>query len=48
MTGQKNAQVMGIYSQVLQVIDFDKTRKKLELCKVEEVKTEPQLKAANG
>jgi integrase len=30
MTGQKSAQVMGIYSHVPQVIDFDKARKKLE------------------
>jgi integrase len=38
MTGQKSAQVMGIYSHVPQVIDFDKARKKLELCGAEEAK----------
>jgi integrase len=47
MTGQKSAQVMGIYSHVPQVIDFDKARKKLELCRVEEAKAEPQPKVAN-
>jgi integrase len=54
MTGQKSAQVMGIYSHVPQVIDFDKARKKLEgegageqkAVKLPETTNEPQ--AANG
>jgi hypothetical protein len=48
MIGQKSTQIMGIYSHVPQVIDFDEARKKLELGGAEEVKAEPQPKAANG
>ena len=48
MTGQKSAQVMGIYSHVPQVIDFDKARKKLEAYGADEPKAENVPKAANA